>query len=84
MSLIDPGLLQILCCPQTHQPLSEADAALVGELNQRMAGGALKNRAGQVLAEKLEGGLLRRDRQVLYPVRHRLPVLLVDEAILIS
>ena len=84
MSLIDLELLAILCCPETHQPLSEADAALVSELNQRIASGALKNRAGQVLAEKLDGGLLRQDRQVLYPIRHRLPVLLVDEAILIS
>ena len=81
MSLIDPGLRQILCCPETHQTLSEADAKLVAELNQRIASGALKNRAGQVLTEKLDGGLLRQDRQALYPIRHRLPVLLVDEAI---
>ena len=81
MSLIDPGLLAILCCPETHQPLSEADAALVSGLNQRIASGALKNRAGQTLAEKLDGGLLRQDRRVLYPIRHRLPVLLMDEAI---
>ncbi len=81
MSLVDPGLLAILCCPETHQPLSEADAALVSELNQRIASGTVKNRAGQVLAEKLDGGLLRQDRQVLYPIRHRLPVLLMDEAI---
>lgn len=81
MSVIAPGLLAILCCPETHQPLSEADAALVGELNQRIARGVLKNCAGQTLAEKLDGGLLRQDGRVLYPIRHRLPVLLVDEAI---
>ena len=81
MSLIDPGLLAILCCPETHQPLTEADAALVSELNQRITSGALKNRAGQTLVEKLDGALLRQDRQVCYPVRQRLPVLLMDEAI---
>lgn len=81
MSLIDPGLLQILCCPETHQPLSEADAALVNDLNARLAGGALKNRAGQIVGEKLDGGLLRQDRQVLYPIRNRLPILLIEEAI---
>lgn len=81
MSLIDPGLLQILCCPETHQPLTEADAALVGELNARLASGALKNRSGQPVSEKLDGGLLRQDRQVLYPIRNRLPILLVEEAI---
>ena len=81
MSLIDPGLLQILCCPETHQPLSEADAALVSDLNACLASGTLKNRAGQAVSEKLDGGLLRQDRQVLYPIRHRLPILLIDEAI---
>lgn len=81
MSLIDPGLLQILCCPETHQPVSEADAALVNDLNARLASGALKNRAGQPVSEKLDGGLLRQDRQVLYPIRNHLPVLLIDEAI---
>ena len=81
MSLIDPGLLQILCCPETHQPLSEADAALVNDLNARLASGALKNRAGRIVSEKLDGGLLRQDCQVLYPIRNHLPVLLIDEAI---
>jgi uncharacterized protein YbaR (Trm112 family) len=81
MSLIDPGLLQILCCPETHQPIAEADAALLSEVNERIERSALKNRAGQILSEKLEGGLLRQDRQVLYPIRNRIPVLLIDEAI---
>jgi uncharacterized protein YbaR (Trm112 family) len=81
MSLIDPGLLKILCCPETHQPITEADAALLSEVNERIARSALKNRAGQILSEKLEGGLLRQDRQVLYPIRNRIPVLLIDEAI---
>ncbi len=81
MSLIDPGLLQILCCPETHQTVSEADPALVNDLNARLASGSLKNRAGHVVSEKLDGGLLRQDRQVLYPIRNHLPVLLIDEAI---
>jgi uncharacterized protein len=81
MSLIDPGLLQILCCPETHQPLAEADAALVGALNARLAAGTLKNRDGRPVTQQLDGGLVRQDRKVLYPIRHRLPVLLLEEAI---
>jgi uncharacterized protein YbaR (Trm112 family) len=84
MSLIDPGLLKILCCPETHQPIAEADAALVSELNGRIAQNAVKNRAGQVLSEKLDGGLLRQDRLVLYPIRNRIPILLIEEAILLA
>ena len=81
MSMIDPGLLKILCCPETHQPVSEADASLVADLNNRIASGSLKNRAGKSVAEKLDGGLLRQDRQWIYPIRNRIPILLIEEAI---
>ena len=34
-----------------------------------------------LFAEKLDAGLLRADGKFLYPVRHNIPVMLVDEAI---
>lgn len=81
MNLVDPGLLKILCCPETHQPVSEANAAFVADLNNRIASGSVKNRAGKTVSEKLDGGLLRQDRQVLYPIRNRIPIMLIEEAI---
>ena len=84
MNMIDPGLLKILCCPETHQPVSEADAALVADLNTRIAAGAVKNRGGKSVSDKLDGGLVRQDRLVLYPIRNRIPIMLVDEAIPLS
>jgi len=81
MSLIDPGLLKILCCPETRQPVSEADAALVTELNNRIAAGAVKNRGGKSVSYKIDGALIRQDRQIVYPIRHRIPIMLIDEAI---
>jgi len=81
MTPIDPGLLEILCCPETHQPLSEADAALVEKLNRQIAEGSLKNRAGKALSETLDGALVRQDRRVAYAVRDRIPILLIEEAI---
>lgn len=81
MSLIDPELLKILCCPETHQPVSEADAPLVADLNNRIANGSVKNRAGKSLSDKLEGGLLRQDRRLIYPIRNRIPIMLIEEAI---
>jgi len=84
MSMIDPGLLKILCCPETHQPVSEADAALVADLNNRIASGLLKNRAGKSVADKLDGGLLRQDHQWIYPIRNRIPILLIEEAIALT
>ncbi len=79
--MIDAELLKILCCPETHQELRMADPALVEQLNQQAGSGSLKNRAGQPVKEKLDGGFLRADGQFLYPIRKNIPVMLVDEAI---
>jgi uncharacterized protein YbaR (Trm112 family) len=81
MSMIDPGLLKILCCPQTHQPVTEADAALVAEINSRVAAGTLKNEGGKPVTDRLDGALVRADRTVAYPIRNQIPILLVEEAI---
>ena len=78
---IDASLLKILCCPETHQGLRIAEATLLEKLNDRIAAGKLQNRAGRPVTERLESGLIRVDGQCLYPVRHDIPILLVDEAI---
>jgi uncharacterized protein len=79
--MIDPELLKILCCPETHQSVALADPSLIKELNVQIASGQLRNRAGQSVTEQIEGGLLRADGKVLYPVRSQIPVMLIDEAI---
>ncbi len=79
--MIDPELLSLLCCPETHQPLHPADAALVLKLNQSIAAGGVKTRAGKDVTEAVDSALLREDRQVLYAVRRNIPILLADEAI---
>jgi uncharacterized protein YbaR (Trm112 family) len=82
--MIEAGLLKILCCPETHQELRVAAPALVEQLNQQIAAGTLKNRAGQPVKEALSDGLVRADGKFLYPIRQTIPVLLVDEAVAIS
>jgi uncharacterized protein YbaR (Trm112 family) len=79
--MIDAELLKMLCCPETHQEVRLADATLVNRVNQQIAAGGLKNRASQPVREPLDGGLVRADGKFLYPVRHDIPVMLVDEAI---
>jgi uncharacterized protein YbaR (Trm112 family) len=79
--MIDSELLKILCCPETHQEVRLAEAAVVEKLNGQIAAGTLKNRAGQPVQEKIEGGLIRADGKYLYPVRQDIPVMLVDEGI---
>jgi uncharacterized protein YbaR (Trm112 family) len=70
-----------MCCPETHQPIALAEPSVIERLNQQIAAGQLKNRAGQPVKEKLDGGLVREDRKFLYPVRGNIPVMLIDEAI---
>jgi uncharacterized protein YbaR (Trm112 family) len=79
--MLTPDLLKILCCPETHEKLSPADAALVEQINEAVVAGRLRNRAGKPVTEKITGGLVRQDQKYLYPVRGDIPVMLIDEAI---
>ena len=79
--MIDKELLEILACPETHQPLAEADAALLLKLNRAIEAGGFQNRGGAEVTEPLEGGLVREDGTIVYPIRDGIPVLLVDEGL---
>jgi uncharacterized protein YbaR (Trm112 family) len=78
---IDKELLAILCCPETKQDVTLADDGLIVRLNARIEKGELKNKAGQAVSEKLDGGLLRADKKILYPIREDIPVMLIEEGI---
>jgi uncharacterized protein YbaR (Trm112 family) len=78
---IDKDLLAILCCPETRQDVMLAEETLIVRLNDRIEKGELRNKAGQPVTEKLDGGLLRADRKILYPVREDIPIMLIEEGI---
>ena len=78
---ISQELLEILVCPETKQPLTVAPDALVAQLNERIAQGALTNRSGAAVTEAIDSGLVREDGRYLYPVRDDIPIMLIDEAI---
>jgi uncharacterized protein len=80
---IDKDLLAILCCPETKQEVSLADARVIDDLNARIDRGELKNKGGQAVTEKLDGGLVRADRKIVYPIRESIPVMLIEEGILL-
>ena len=79
--MIDPELLKILCCPETHQPVTPAAKPIIDALNERIPSGQLRNRAGRDVSETIDGGLVRDDQKFLYPIRHDIPIMLIDEAI---
>ena len=78
---IDKDLLAILCCPETKQDVSLVDSHALQRLNAGIEQGELQNKAGQPVKEKLDGGLIRQDRKIVYPIRDQIPIMLIDEGI---
>ena len=74
-------LVAILCCPDTKQAVAIADEGLIEKINAAIERGQLKNYAQKPVSEKLDGGLIRSDKKMLYPVREDIPVMLIDEGI---
>ena len=79
--MVDPELLEILVCPETHQPVRPADAGLLERLNRAIRSAGVTNRGGDPVADPLDEGLVRQDDKILYPVRDDIPIMLIDEAI---
>jgi uncharacterized protein YbaR (Trm112 family) len=79
--MIDKDLLAILCCPETKQPVALADAVLVDKLNEAVTRGSLKNNGKKAVSEQMDGGLIRADQKILYPIRGGIPVMLIEEGI---
>ena len=74
-------LLNMICCPESHQPFQMADPNLISDLNHKIKAGQLKTRAGKPVSDPIDAGFVREDRKFLYPIRNNIPVLLIDESI---
>jgi uncharacterized protein YbaR (Trm112 family) len=79
--MIDPELLSILCCPETHADLLPATAEQTEVINSAIAAGRIKNRAGEAVTTPIQMALMRADNKFAYVVREDIPVMLVEEAI---
>lgn len=81
--MIHPELLEILCCPETHQPVREAAPELLERVNHAVRAGGVKAEGGAEVNEAVAGGLVREDGKFLYPIRNGIPIMLVEERIAI-
>ena len=79
--MLRPEVLATLCCPEDRSALTQAEDSLIREINTVIRGGLLRNRGGQVVEHRLDGGLLRTKGDVIYPIIEGIPVLVRDEAI---
>jgi uncharacterized protein YbaR (Trm112 family) len=78
---LDKRLLDILCCPTTHQPLTPLDTRGLDAVNRAVANGSLRRSDGSTQASPIREGLVTRDRKTIYRTEDGIPVLLADEAI---
>lgn len=81
MEGISPELLEILVCPETHQPVRLAAPEVLAQLTALQSQGKLKNRAGAAPSEQIQAALVREDGKFAYPVCDGIPIMLIDEAI---
>jgi uncharacterized protein len=79
--MVDPELLEILVCPENKTPVTLAGDDVLSKVNAAIEAGALKNRGGELVDAKIDGGLIREDNAYLYPIRDDIPIMLIDEAI---
>lgn len=74
-------VIAVACLPRESHPLKIANEDLIGRLNQAIASGVVKDRGGEPVQAPIEGGLVREDGTVLYPIIDAVPVMLVDRGI---
>lgn len=82
--MIDKELLAILACPESHQTLAQLSDESVAALNECIGKGCVTNVGGTAIEEELAGGLVREDKTIVYPIRDEIPVLLVDEGLVVG
>jgi uncharacterized protein len=74
-------LLALLCCPESHSKLAPIDDVLLDNINAAVRTGRLVNRGGTAIEHPIDGGVIRAEGDIVYPVIDEIPVLLRDEGI---
>ncbi|HST27674.1 MAG TPA: Trm112 family protein [Rudaea sp.] len=81
---MDKRLLDILCCPATKQPLRALTRAELDALNHAIAAGGARTTAQAPVSAALAAGLITADGKRVYRIDDDIPVMLADEAIMVS
>ena len=71
------GAMNLALIKDEAQLLVNTPSSVKGQIEA----GQMRNRAGELVTEQLDGGLLREDGRFVYPIRRDIPVLLIDEAL---
>jgi uncharacterized protein YbaR (Trm112 family) len=82
--MLNPDLLALLVCPETHQDVVLATPDEIARINEAIQRGSVRTAAGVSVEQPVEAALIRADRAVAYPVRDDIPVMLVPEGLVLS
>jgi uncharacterized protein len=82
--MISQELISILACPESKQKLSIAKDETVSELNGLIPLEKVTTVKGDTVKSEVETLLIREDNKVGYPVREGIPLLLIEEGIILS
>ncbi len=78
---LDKRLLDILCCPESKQPVSLLGSRELAALNAALAAGGLKLVDGSAAEGPLTAGLVTQNAQRVYRIEDGIPVMLAEQAI---
>ncbi len=81
---MDQRLLDILCCPETRQPLRLADAGELERANKAIGRREVVDASGKISVEPIEALLVRQDGKKGYAVRKGIPDLLKEDGLLLD
>jgi uncharacterized protein YbaR (Trm112 family) len=81
--MLDPELLALLVCPETHQDVVLATPSELVLLNEAIRNGQVQTAEGKKADQPIEAALIRVDRAIAYPIRDGIPVMLVPEGLVI-
>jgi uncharacterized protein YbaR (Trm112 family) len=80
MSLSE-SLLDVLCCPVSHEPLIPLTSGRLKKLNQAIESNEVLFVDHTPVDQPLKGALITRDGKVIYAIDGGIPVLLPDRGI---
>jgi uncharacterized protein YbaR (Trm112 family) len=82
--MLNPDLLALLVCPETHQDVALASPDEIARINEAIQRGQVRTAGGTAVDQPVEAALIRVDRAVAYPIRDGIPVMLVAEGLDLS
>lgn len=80
----DVKLLDVLVCPENLTPVRLARQSEIDGVNRRISAGSQRRWDGAPATTSVEALLIRQDNKIGYEVRNGIPVMLIDQALVLD